>query len=616
MKRITVFLILMGLFFFQQEGNAHERAILVSGYVSDSNQNPLPGVNVIEKGTTTGTVTDINGYYELNTSSPDAVLIFSFVGYETKKVKIKNQKQVDVILSEDIQELSEVVIMGYATQSKRDLTGSVSSVASRRDDAGYPRPQYNTEEYSPINELGFKGALKQPLSTFSIDVDAASYSNLRRFLENGQRPPVDAIRIEEMINYFDYDYSSPEGEVPFSVVTEVSEAPWNKQHKLVHIGLKGKEIPKENLPASNLVFLIDVSGSMSDHNKLPLLKSAFRLLVGELRPQDKVSIVVYAGAAGTVLPPTSGSEKEKILQALDRLNAGGSTAGSAGITLAYALAEENFIKEGNNRVILATDGDFNIGTSSTGDLQRLIEEKRDKNIYLTALGFGMGNYKDDKLETLADQGNGNYAYIDGLSEAKKVFVNEFGGTMFTIANDVKLQVEFNPATVQAYRLIGYENRMLEAEDFNNDKKDAGDMGSGHTVTALYEVIPVGVKSKFYDVDDLKYQKGANENENVTGSDELLYVKIRYKDPGSSKSKKLEVPVQSGDVAFESSSENFRWSAAVACFGMILRESEHHNDATLAEVRTWAQVARGEDPHGYRGEFMRMLELGELMTSRK
>jgi Ca-activated chloride channel family protein len=619
MKRFKILLMLLALLAFQAD--AHQRAVKVTGYVMDANNDPIPGVNVLEKGTVNGTVTDVTGYFELLTSSPDAILVISFVGYETQEVKVDNQSSLNVTLDYDVNELSEVEVMGYATQHKREMTNSISSLQGRaagvyvtgsyHDQIRIP---HNTEEYSPINELGFKGALKQPLSTFSIDVDAASYSNMRRFLESGQRPPVDAVRIEEMINYFDYDYAEPEGDVPFSIHTEVSEAPWNSNHKLVHIGLQGKNIPKENLPASNLVFLIDVSGSMGEPNKLPLLKSAFRLLVNELRSQDKVAIVVYAGAAGTVLPPTSGSEKETILQALDRLNAGGSTAGAAGINLAYQLAEENFMKEGNNRVILATDGDFNIGTSSTGDLQRLIEEKRDKQIYLTALGFGMGNYKDTKLETLADKGNGNYAYIDGLSEAKKVFVNEFGGTMFTIANDVKLQVEFNPAQVQAYRLIGYENRMLQAEDFNNDKKDAGEMGSGHSVTALYEIIPVGVKSKFHDVDELKYQK--KQTINSSDSDELLYVKIRYKDPGSTKSKKLEVPVLPSDITFEETTENFRWSAAVACFGMILRQSEFSNGAQIADVRTWAQAARGQDAHGYRGEFMRMLELGEVMASNK
>ncbi len=454
--------------------------------------------------------------------------------------------------------------------------------------------------------------MRDPLSTFSIDVDAASYSNVRRFLENGQRPPADAVRIEEMINYFEYDYKDPVDEVPFAIVTEVAEAPWNPKHRLVHIGLQGKRIEKENLPPSNLVFLIDVSGSMAGYNKLPLLKTAFRMLVNELRPEDRVSIVVYAGAAGTVLEPTAGDQKDEILEALGRLSAGGSTAGAAGIELAYKLAEKHFIKDGNNRVILATDGDFNVGVSDKDGLEHLIEAKREKNIFLTALGFGMGNYKDAKLELLADKGNGNYAYIDELSEAKKVFVNEFGGTMFTIAKDVKIQVEFNPAEVSGYRLIGYENRMLAAEDFNNDRKDAGEIGSGHSVTALYEIIPAGVESDAFSVDDLKYQ----ETEKLTGSGELLTVKIRYKEPDGDRSRKLERVLMPSDTPFMSTSESFRWSASVAAFGMILRDSPYHNETDLGDVRRWAQSARGTDLHGYRGEFMKLLDLGEVMASMK
>ncbi len=633
MKRLPLILIILA--FLAGSVEAHVTAHRVSGYVFGSDGSALPGVNVIEKGTTNGTITDIEGHYELYVSSPDAVLEISFVGFTTQQVKVNNKAEVSITMMEDVTQLSEVVVTGMAKEPiHKRIKNNISQALQGRaagvqitQDSGHPGsasrmrvrghssfqlPVEDNEEYSEIEEIGFKGALRDPLSTFSIDVDAAAYSNVRRFLENGQRPPVDAVRIEEMINYFEYDYVNPADDVPFSITTEVAAAPWNAQHRLVHIGLQGKRIEKDNLPPSNLVFLIDVSGSMSDYNKLPLLKTAFRLLVNELRPQDRVSIVVYAGAAGTVLEPTTGDNKQDILDALDRLSAGGSTAGAAGIELAYRLAEKHFIEEGNNRVILATDGDFNVGVNSNKGLEKLIEEKRDKNIFLTALGFGMGNYKDAKLELLADKGNGNYAYIDELSEAKKVFVNEFGGTMFTIAKDVKIQVEFNPAKVSAYRLIGYENRMLAAEDFNNDRKDAGEIGSGHSVTALYEVIPVGVKSEFYNVDELKYQQG----EKLTSSGELLTVKVRYKEPTGVRSRKLEIPLMPSDTRFESTSENFRWSASVAAFGMILRDSPYRNDVSVGEVRKWAQGARGEDIHGYRGEFMKLLDLGELMSSHK
>jgi len=417
-----------------------------------------------------------------------------------------------------------------------------------------------------------------------------------------------------MINYFEYDYDQPSSEHPFNIVTEISTAPWNEKHKLVHIGLQGKSIATENLPPSNLVFLIDVSGSMSDPNKLPLLKSSFKMLVNELRQQDYVSIVVYAGAAGLVLEPTSGKEKQKIFAALDNLQAGGSTAGGAGIQLAYSVAEQHFKKEGNNRVILATDGDFNVGASSNESMEQLIEQKRKSGVFLTVLGFGMGNYKDSKMEILADKGNGNYAYIDNITEAKKVLVNEFGGTLFTIAKDVKLQVEFNPAKVSAYRLIGYENRMLKSEDFNNDKKDAGELGSGHTVTALYEIIPVGVKSKFYSVDELKYQKTDISKEAIQ-SDELMTVKFRYKHPDGENSKLIIHPIKDKHLALDNTSNNFRWSAAVAAFGMLLRESDYVNQYSYDEVVQLAKTARGDDEEGYRSEFIKMVKSMGLMASK-
>lgn len=490
------------------------------------------------------------------------------------------------------------------------LTGSQATAYNRE----MQQIEWNTEEYDGINENIFHGALQNPLSTFSIDVDAASYSNIRRFINNGQRPPKDAVRIEEMINYFQYDYAQPKGNDPFSIYTEISSAPWNENHRLVHIGLQGKKIPTENLPASNLVFLIDVSGSMSSENKLPLLKASFKLLVNQLREQDRVAIVVYAGAAGLVLPSTSGACKEQIIEALDNLQAGGSTAGGAGIELAYKVAKENFKDDGNNRVIIATDGDFNVGSSSNASMERLIEEKRGDGIFLTALGYGMGNYKDSKMEILADKGNGNYAYIDNILEAQKVLVNEFGGTLFTIAKDVKLQVEFNPAKVQAYRLIGYENRVLRDEDFNNDKKDAGDLGSGHTVTALYEIIPVGSESEFYKIDGLKYQNLTNNSYAAT-SKELLTVKFRYKDPNESKSKLIVHPLKDEVKKLDNSSDNFRWSAAVAGFGMILRESEYARGFTIEQVLQFAQNSRGEDKEGYRLEFINLVRAQGIVAKR-
>ena len=456
------------------------------------------------------------------------------------------------------------------------------------------QPNFNTERYSRIQENGFKRVADEALSTFSIDVDTASYSNVRRFLTNGQLPPADAVRIEEMINYFKYDYPQPKGNDPFSVNTEISTAPWAPKNKLVRIGLKGKDVAEAKRPASNLVFLLDVSGSMNSPEKLPLLKSSLKLLVDRLREKDRVGIVVYAGSEGIALESTSGSQKAKILEALDRLEAGGSTNGAAGIQAAYKMAEKHFIKDGVNRVILATDGDFNVGTTSEGELEKLIEQKAKSGVFLTTLGFGSGNYNDSMMTKLAGKGNGNAAYIDTLKEAQKVLVEQAGGTLQTIAKDVKIQVEFNPKHVQAYRLIGYEKRMLAKEDFNDDKKDAGEIGAGHTVTALYEIVPPGVEipKSAPKVDELKYQK--NETKPTTdeaagasapsnGSDELLTVKLRFKKPDGNTSAKIEVPVKNESKPFEASSSDMKFAAAVAGFGMILRDSELKGTITLDDV---------------------------------
>lgn len=465
---------------------------------------------------------------------------------------------------------------------------------------------FNTEDYDNIVENKFLAATQNPLSTFSIDVDEAAYSNVRRYLENGSIPPAGAVRIEEMVNYFDYNYPKPVNGEPFTVNTEISECPWNPQHKLVHIGLQGKEIPVDNLPPSNMVFLVDVSGSMNEANKLPLVQASMNMLVDQLREKDKVAIVVYAGSAGLVLPSTSGSNKVKIKEAINNLEAGGSTAGGEGIILAYKTAKENFIKNGNNRIILATDGDFNVGVSSDDDLVRLIEQERKSGVFLSVLGYGMGNYKDNKMQQLADKGNGNHSYIDNIGEARKVLVNEFGSTLFTIAKDVKIQVEFNPSKVQAYRLVGYENRMMAAEDFNDDAKDAGELGSGHTVTALYEVIPVGVQDDFTkSVDPLKYQ--SNDRKFFDKTDEIMTIKLRYKKPDEDVSKLITHPVMDNHTALANTSDNFRFSAAVAEFGLLLRGSDYKQQSSYDQVVSLAKGSKGIDNNGYRSEFIRLVQ---------
>ncbi|SEF49649.1 Ca-activated chloride channel family protein [Halpernia humi] len=467
-------------------------------------------------------------------------------------------------------------------------------------------PVQNNEEYDAFIENPFESAKNEPLSTFSIDVDNAAYSNIRRMINNGQKVDKNAVRIEEMLNYFKYYYPQPTDNKPFSVNTEYSDAAWNPQHKLLKIGLQGKNIPLEKLPNSNIVFLIDVSGSMSSANKLPLLKSSFKVLLDKMKPEDKVGIVVYAGNAGMVLEPTSVKNKEKIIAALDNLQAGGSTAGGAGIELAYKLAQENFIKNGNNRVIIATDGDFNVGTSSTKDLGTLIEEKRKSGVFLTCLGFGMGNYKDNTLETLADKGNGSYAYIDNMQEANKFLGKEFAGSMYAIAKDVKIQIEFNPKYVKSYRLIGYENRKLNNEDFIDDKKDAGELGSGHTVTALYEIIPVGVNSEF-DVKEipLKYTNTKENSQNF--GDELATIKLRYKKPDEDKSVEMQQIVKNSATNFAKTSEDFKFASAVSWFGLVLRDSKYIKDKNLDEIINLAKQGLNKDEDGYRAEFVRLVE---------
>ncbi len=476
------------------------------------------------------------------------------------------------------------------------------------------KPDFNTESYDYIAENPFLQVARNPLSTFSIDVDTASYANVRRFLKRGELPPPDAVRIEEMINYFDYDYPSPTEDYPFSINTLVAGCPWQPRHRLVRIGLKGKEIDRGERPSANLVFLLDVSGSMDEPDKLPLLKRAMKLLVQELTPQDRVAAAIYAGGSGLALPSTPCLKENKvfILSALDKLEPGGATHGSEGIKLAYDVAQKHLIPGGINRVILATDGDFNVGVTNEGDLVRLIQEKAESGIFLTVLGFGTGNLKDSTMEKLADKGNGNYGYIDSITEARKLLVDEMGATLVTIAKDVKIQVEFNPAQVAAYRLIGYENRLLRDEDFNDDTKDAGEIGAGHTVTALYEIVPTGVEYKGPGVDDLKYQQPRTTTE-AADSGELLTVKLRYKKPDADVSKRLIMAVNDIGLQFDQAGKDFKFAAAAAAFGMLLRDSAFKGNATYDDVIQMARAGRGEDEHGYRAEFINLVENAAAMS---
>ncbi|SKB72396.1 YfbK domain-containing protein [Dyadobacter psychrophilus] len=588
----------------------------ITGVVTDENQKPLANVIVMLKNSMISTKTDSLGRYAILIPTYAQTLTFTMPGYATKEAKLGATSTLNVTLTTSRIDLTDA--LSEHQQVHRKVSGNHVRMEQAMHTFMAPLPQQHrqeTENYNPINENGFQVASQTPVTTFSVDVDRASYSNTRRFLNTGQMPPVDAVRIEEMINYFDYNYAEPSGEHPIAVSTELTDSPWNPGLKLLHIGLQAKTVQTKNLPASNLVFLIDVSGSMSDQNKLPLLKQAFKLLVDQLRPQDKISIVVYAGAAGEILKPTPGSEKITIKEALDGLEAGGSTAGGDGIELAYKLAKDNFMKDGNNRVILATDGDFNVGISSEGELQRLIEGKRKEGIFLSIMGFGMGNYKDSHIETLADKGNGNYAYIDNIQEARKEFVQEFGGTLFTIAKDVKIQIEFNPRHVQAYRLIGYENRALKNEEFHDDKKDAGEMGSGHTVTALYEIVPAGDNSPYLSKNDaLKYQK--TDASDIGKTEEMLTLKIRYKKPDSDKSILFDMPVKNASKPLADCSENLRFGSAVAEFGLLLRNSEFKGQASYRQVIARAKTAFGKDEEGYRSEFVQLVKTAETLDNRK
>lgn len=589
----------------------------ISGNVTDGQTaEPLPGANIFLEGTNTGAAADLNGYYNIDSISPGIYKVTArYIGYKDKKfdsVLVQADSITTLNISMDFESIQGETIEvtaqaeGQMKAINKQLYSGIVNVVSAE-----AIQEHNTEEYSKIDESGFFNVIEKPLSTFAADVDAASYSNARRFIMQDKLPYKDAVRIEEFINYFSYDYEKPEKE-PLSINMEYSDCPWNSEHKLVHVGLKGKELAPEEQKASNLVFLLDVSGSMNDPKKLPLLKKSFKMLVEQLSDKDKVSIVVYAGRAGLVLPATSGKDKKTILSAIKKLEAGGSTAGGQGIKLAYKIAKENFIEGGNNRVILATDGDFNVGISSTSELVRFIEEKKDEGIFLTVLGFGMGNYKDDRLQNLADKGNGNHAYIDNILEAKKVLVTEITATLFTIAKDVKIQVEFNPAYVKAYRLVGYENRKLEDKDFVDDKKDAGEIGAGHSVTVLYELVPGSDETP--ETHELKYQQRVIK-EQAKQSDEILTLKIRYKQPDSDTSKEYSKVLNTKPLDFDKTSDNFRFAAAVAEFAMILRDSEYRNNVTLDDVEKLAKSSMGEDKYGYRNEFLTLVERAKILKDK-
>jgi Ca-activated chloride channel family protein len=585
----------------------------INGVVVNEQGTPVQAIRVSIKGSQKATTTNAKGMFQLASSTEQSViLVFSGNGYESQEVYAVPGKPVQVKLRHSLSATSvkseNKILPAPAAES---ITYAKSYDRQRIGSSQYPslvhnHDGYSREGYDHIRENGFRSVSREPLSTFSIDVDGASYSNVRRFLNNNTLPPAGAVRVEEMINYFQYGYAQPKGNDPFSLHAEMAACPWNSKHKLVLVGLQGRKISAENLPPSNLTFLIDVSGSMSSPDKLPLVKSALGLLADQLREEDMISIVVYAGAAGLVLPPVSGSEKSRIKSALDGLNAGGSTAGGAGIQLAYQTARQYFKKNGNNRVILCTDGDFNVGMSSDDEMERLIEKERNYGVFLTVLGFGTGNYQDAKMQKLADRGNGNHAYIDQLNEAKKVFVNEFGGTMFTIAKDVKMQLEFNPAYVKAYRLVGYENRLLQNEDFNDDKKDAGELGSGHTVTALYEIIPAGVETDLVElVDGLKYQDKPQGN--LHYNNEVMSLKARYKHPDGNNSMLMVQEVKQNSQLWTAASDQFRFAAAVAQMGMLLRNSEFKGNSSFAQVVALASSALRNDPDGYRKEFIQLAE---------
>jgi len=662
-RRTTFFLALLPLPLLAASAPGVRRApaaTVVVGRVTDGSGNPVSHASLSAVGRAAAVTAGVDGRYALRVSRTTAVerpervtVHVTRIGFQARDVAVElrgDTVRLDVQLTAATTSLESVTVAAAPADANvaaapvtlpaprapngktlemrapgivaggavRGVAGGVAMQRAVASQPGYPRHRYprawpdsaNTEAYDPINENPFRSPRVAPLSTFSVDVDRASYTNVRRFLTRGSLPPRDAVRIEELVNYFPYDDPTPVGNVPLRISTELAPAPWNRNHDLVRVALRARDVDMRRAPASNLVFLLDVSGSMNDPQKLPLVKQSLALLVNELREDDRVAIVVYAGQAGLVLPSTPGSDKQRILQALDGLEAGGSTAGGAGIRLAYDVARRNFIRGGNNRVILCTDGDFNVGQSSDAELVRLIEDRRTEGSFLTILGFGMGNYKDAKMEKLAGAGNGNYGYIDDLLEARKMLVHEMGGTLLTVAKDVKLQVEFDPTKVQAYRLLGYEDRLLRDEDFANDAKDAGDVGAGHTVTALYEIVRAGMP---LDVDlpgvaPLRYQQ---PTESRSRGDELLTVAMRYKLPDGERSMLVTQPVRAS-IGRRGASESMRFASAVAGFGMLLRHSPNAGSLTWDDVLSLARSARGSDEDGYRADFIRLAEIASTL----
>ena len=579
----------------------------IRGVVTDSSGAVLPGVGVTLRQSGARdrkTVTNEKGEFSFLGIGPGRYEVTcELAGFTTRSmsVDVAAGATVDLAVQLPVASLAETVTVTAASPRASAHSTQASGRTGHR--------HFNTEAYDRISENEWHEVSHRPLSTFSADVDTASYSNVRRFLNNGEAPPKDAVRIEELINYFQYDYSEPRNGKPIAVTTALGECPWNPQHRLALIGLQARKIDASSIPPRNLVFLIDVSGSMMDANKLPLVKASLAMLAPNLTVRDRIAIVVYAGNTGLVLPSTSGSDTTTILDALRRLEAGGSTNGGAGLALAYHVAHDNFIEGGVNRVVLATDGDFNVGVTDQGSLVRMIEEQRGSGIALSVLGYGMGNLKDATMVKLADSGNGNYAYIDSLSEANKVLVEQAGGTLVTVAKDVKLQIEFNPRAVAAYRLIGYEKRILQDEDFNDDSKDAGDMGAGHSVTALYEWIPAGGAIDIPSVDRLKYQRVSPVG---TAAAEAMTVKIRYKEPNGRKSELIEVPVENRMAG----SNALGFASAVAEFGMVLRDSEHKGSASLSNAVERARTFKGDDPFGHRAEFVRLAGAAEGVSRLK
>lgn len=638
MKTIGLFiLVLCSLFFFdksqifQNLGFSHlEYGIFgtsciaythdqysIEGVILDQNGVALTGASIHIDGTTQETKSDSTGHFSLSTRhSMPLILTISYTGYVTKSIKLNSRFPSLIIkLEKAIIHEEEVIDVSRHRIHVHDTGANVSAKSiSQYADRTYPTQSFHyqprialqTEQYGLIKENIFLAPTQYPLSTFSVDVDRAAYANVRRFINNGQKPPEDAVRIEEMINYFEYDYPEPQGVDPLAIHQTLTQCPWNTDHQLLHIGLQAKRLETKNLPPSNLVFLIDVSGSMRAQNKLPLVKSSFQLLLQSLRPHDRVAIVTYAGNSSVLLESTPSTEKEKILKAIRSLSSGGSTGGAEGIQTAYDIAVQNFIEDGNNRIILATDGDFNVGINSPKELEQLIAKKRKSGVYLSVLGYGMGNYKDEQMQTLADKGNGNHAYIDNIQEANRVLVSEFGGTLFTLAKDVKLQIEFNPAYVENYRLIGYENRLLNPEDFNDDTKDAGEIGSGHSVTAIYEIIPIGSQSQFVSqIDDLKYQENKFVKKGKLNN-EMATIKFRYKTPKSNKSKRIVNAIPPNVHSLASTDPDVQFAIAVAEFGLLLRNSDFIHTGNFDQIIDISESNKGKDKKGYKAEFVRLV----------